>query len=36
VLSIDSFPTTDHVVERYLKINPDFKEDYAEFLLEKK
>ena len=36
VMKLDNYWTALRTVPRYLKINPDFKETYAEYLLEKK
>jgi pre-mRNA-splicing factor SYF1 len=34
-MKLDNYLTALHIVPRYLKINPDFKETYVEYLLEK-
>lgn len=34
-ISSDSIKTAKHVYERYLKVNPDSKEDYLDFLISK-
>ena len=35
-MKLDNYSTALRTIPRYLKINPDFKETYVEFLLEKK
>eukprot|EP01017_Pseudomicrothorax_dubius_P029249 TRINITY_DN3538_c0_g1_i2.p1 TRINITY_DN3538_c0_g1~~TRINITY_DN3538_c0_g1_i2.p1 ORF type:complete len:768 (+),score=176.01 TRINITY_DN3538_c0_g1_i2:60-2363(+) len=35
VMSIDSMATTRTVLRRYIKLNPEYKEEYADFLIEK-
>ena len=35
-MRLDNVSTALRIIPRYLKINPDFKETFAEFLLEKK
>ena len=35
-MKLDNYWTALRIIPRYLKINPDFKENYVEFLLEKK
>jgi len=32
-MTIDCIATSKHVINRYLMIDPDFKEDYLEFLV---
>ena len=34
-LKLDSIATAKGIMRRYLRINPDFKEDYLEYLLQK-
>lgn len=35
-MRLDNSATALRIVPRYLKINPDFKQTYAEYLIEKK